>query len=65
MGLENSFHNRREHPHVSRAGRFGKAHLEPPLNSFVYWKACRTLHHGSVGGPDHHSLIHGATMQRC
>jgi hypothetical protein len=40
-------------------------HLEPPLTSLACRKACRTVHHGSAGGPDHYNLIHGATMQPC
>ena len=28
-------------------------------------KARRTLCHRSAGGPEHHNLIHGATMQPC
>ena len=50
---------------LSQTGRFGKAHLEPPLNSLACRKAGRTLYHVFAGGPDHYNLIHDATMQRC
>ena len=33
--------------------------------SLAWGKACRTVHHGFAGGPDHYNLIHGATMQPC
>ena len=46
---------------MSRGGRSSKAHVEHPLSSLAWRKACRTLHHGSAGGPEHHDLIHGAT----
>ena len=35
------------------------------VNSLACRKACRTLHHGPAGRPDHYKLIHGATMQPC
>jgi hypothetical protein len=50
---------------VGRTGRSSKVHPEPPLTSLACRQACRTLHHGPAGGPDHHDLIHGATMQPC
>jgi hypothetical protein len=59
------FHGVRGDWRVSRAGRRSKVHPEPPLDSPAGRTACRTLHDGPAGGPDHHDLIHGATMKPC
>jgi hypothetical protein len=45
------------------SGQESKAHVEHPLTSLAWRQACQTLHHGSAGGPEHHNVVHGATMQ--